>query len=54
MNYIEYLKIRIEEIKNKLIEEPENEELSEKLYNLKMELQEKEGYQTLEDLGVEY
>lgn len=40
-NYIEYLKEQIEEFENDLIE-------------LKAELAEKEGYQTLEDLGIEY
>ena len=40
-NYIEYLKEQVEEFENDLIE-------------LKDELAEKEGYQTLEDLGIEY
>lgn len=40
-NYIEYLKEQIEEFENDLIE-------------LKAELAEKESYQTLEDLGIEY
>lgn len=37
-NYIEFLKEQIEELENRLFE-------------LKAELKEKEGYQTLEDLG---
>lgn len=40
-NYIELLKEQIEELENKLIE-------------LKAELKEKEGYQTLEDLEETY
>lgn len=40
-NYIELLKNQIEELEYKLFE-------------LKEELKEKEGYQTLEDLGIEY
>jgi hypothetical protein len=40
-NYIEMLKEQIEELENQLFE-------------LKQELAEKEGYQTLDDLGVQY
>lgn len=40
-NYIELLKNQIEELENQLFE-------------LRQELAEKEGYQTLEDLGIEY
>lgn len=41
MNYIEDLKERIEQLENELFE-------------LKQELKEKEGYATLDDLGVSY
>lgn len=40
-NYIETLKEQIEELENRLFE-------------LREELKEKEGCQTLEDLGIEY
>ena len=40
-NYIELLKEQIEELEYRLFE-------------LKAELKEKESYQTLEDLGIEY
>jgi hypothetical protein len=53
INYIDYLKRRIKELEEELKNNP-NEELGEKLYNLKIELQEKEDYQTLEDLGIQY
>ena len=40
-NYIECLKDQIEELENQLFE-------------LKQELKEKQGYQILEDLGIQY
>jgi len=40
-NYIKYLKEQIEELEYRLFE-------------LKQELKEKEGYQTLEDLDIQY
>lgn len=54
MNYIEKAKKRIEELKLELEREPENEDLLYELSVLQCNLYEMEGYQTLEDLGIEY
>ena len=54
MNYIEKSKKRIEELKLELEREPENEDLLYELSVLQCNLYEMEGYQTLEDLGIEY
>lgn len=47
-NYIEYLKLLIKE------KEEKRDELDNEISELKEELREKEGYKTLEDLGIEF
>ena len=54
MNYIEKAKKRIEELILELEKDPENEDLLYELSVLQSNLYEMEGYQTLEDLGIEY
>ena len=54
MSYIEKLKIRISELKLELENDQENEDLLDELARLQQIHYEMDGYQTLEDLAIEY
>ena len=53
-DYIDFLKQLIERKEKTLLCDPNNEELGEEIEELKEELREKQHYQDLEDLDIEF